>query len=113
MFIRKSESIESQNPSECTVNVYPFNSPNLSFATAFIDGRYPAEKRVTNTECEEIYYVLSGSGIIHSTTGDFKINIGDAYLFEKAEIYWVEGNKLSLVLVNYPKWTPEQHKVVD
>lgn len=55
----------------------------------------------------------TGSGIVHSEKGDFEISEGDLYFFEKGEIYWVEGNKLLLALVNAPKWTPEQHKIVD
>ena len=64
-------------------------------------------------KCEEIYFVISGSGIIHSEKGNFKISKGDAYFFEKKEIYWIKGNKLLLALVNAPKWAPEQHKLVN
>ena len=113
MLIRKLESTKVQNSKDCIVCEYEYPSKNFSFATALIDGRYPEEKRVTNLECEEIYYVMSGSGIVHSEKGDFEINEGDLYFFEKAEVYWVEGDKLLLVLVNAPKWTPEQHKIVD
>lgn len=92
---------------------YDYPSSQCSFATAFIDGRYPEHKRTVNVTCEEVYYVLSGSGIVHSEKGDFEMSEGDLYFFEKGEIYWTEGNKLSLVLVNAPKWSPEQHKIVD
>jgi hypothetical protein len=56
--------------------------------------------------------VQSGYGIVHSERWDFALSQWDVYLFEKNEIYWVEGRELSLVLVNVPKWTPEQHRVV-
>ena len=113
MLIKKLESTKVQNSKDCTVYEYEYPSKNFSFATALINGRYPEEKRVVNLECEEIYYVISGSGIVHSEKGDFEINEGDVYFFEKKEVYWVEGNKLLLALVNAPKWTPEQHKIVD
>ncbi len=49
----------------------------------------------------------------NSEKGDFEISESDLYFFEKGEIYWVQGNQLSLALVNAPKWTPEQHYVVE
>ncbi|MBI2233330.1 MAG: AraC family ligand binding domain-containing protein [Candidatus Aenigmarchaeota archaeon] len=112
MLIKKSESTKIENSKECIVWEYEYPSRYFSFATALIDGRYPEEKQVTNLECEEIYYVISGSGTVHSEKGNFEINEGDLYFFEKGEVYWVEGDKLLLALVNAPKWTPEQHKVV-
>lgn len=113
MLIKKSESKKIQNSQDCTVWEYDFPSKDFSYATALIDGRYPEQKRVTNLECEEIYFVISGFGIVHSEKGYFQISEGDLYFFEKGEIYWVEGSKLLLALVNAPKWTPEQHRVVD
>ncbi|MFH1889990.1 MAG: cupin domain-containing protein [Candidatus Kuenenbacteria bacterium] len=113
MLVKKSSATKIQNSKDCTVWEYDYPSKLFSFATAFIEGRYPEEKRTVNLECEEVYYALSGSGIIHSEKGDFEISEGDLYFFEKGEIYWTEGNKLLLVLVNAPKWSPEQHKIVD
>jgi len=113
MLIKKSEAKKIQNSQDCTVWEYDFPSKGLSYATALINGRYPEQKRVSNLECEEIYFVISGSGIVHSEKGDFEISEGDVYFFEKSEVYWVEGNQLLLALVNAPKWTPEQHKIVD
>lgn len=113
MLIKKSEAKKFQHNEACSVWEYEDLSPKFSFATAEINGRYPEEKRVCNTACEEIYFVQSGYGIIHSARWDFAITQGDVYLFEKDEIYWVEGRELLLVLVNIPKWTPEQHKSVE
>ncbi|MCR4264051.1 MAG: cupin domain-containing protein [Candidatus Roizmanbacteria bacterium] len=113
MMVKKSSAIEIKNSKDCTVWEYEYPSRLFSLATALIDGRYPEEKRTTNLECEEVYYVLSGTGIVHSEKGDFEINEGDLYFFEKGEIYWTEGNKLSLALINAPKWSPDQHKIVD
>ena len=113
MLIKKSNALEKKNSEVCTVREYDYPSSLFSFATALIDGRYPEAKRVVNLECEEVYYVSEGSGVIHSEKGDFEITEGDLYFFEKGEIYWVEGVKLLLVLVNAPKWSPAQHKVVE
>ena len=113
MLIKESESTKHENSKECTVWEYEFPSQKFSYATALINGRYPEQKRVTNLKCEEIYFVISGSGVVYSEKGDFEISKGDVYFFEKGEIYWVEGNQLFLALVNAPKWTPEQYKIVD
>lgn len=113
MLIKKSDTKEIKNANTCTVWEYACPSELFSFAKVMIDGRYPEEKRVTNLECAEIYYVTAGTGTIHSSKGNFKINKGDLYFFEKGEIYWVEGQKLSLVIVNSPKWKPTQYKIVE
>ncbi len=113
MLIKKSEAREKQNCPDCTVWEYEYPSKNFSFATALINGRYPEANRASNTGCEEVYYVISGSGIIHSEKGDFTLNPGDLYYFEKGEIYWVEGKELLISITNAPQWTPEQHKIVD
>ena len=112
MLIKKLEAKQINNSKTCKVWEYEFKNKNFSSAVALINGRYPEEKRVTNTKCEETYYVISGSGIIHSNKGDFKIREGDMYSFEKGEKYWVEGIDLHLALVNIPKWTEQQHKIV-
>lgn len=113
MLVKKFQSKKVENSKDCVVWEYEYPSKLFSFATALINGRYPDKKRVTNLECEEIYYVVSGSGVVHSEFGDFKIEQGDLYFFKKGEKYWVEGKNLFLVLVNAPKWTTKQHKNID
>lgn len=113
MHIKKSEATMFEHSKDCTVWEYEFPSKDLSYATAIINGRYPTEKRVRNRKCQEVYFVLSGSGTIHSAKGDVAMHEGDLYFFEKNEIYWVEGNNLKLALVNTPKWTPDQHEIVE
>lgn len=112
MLIRRSQSKKIKNSKDCTVWEYEYPSKLFSFATALINGRYPSKGRVMNQRCEEVYYVLSGHGTIHSEFGNFKINAKDLYFFKRAERYWVEGSKLAVILVNAPKWAPEQHKSV-
>lgn len=113
MLIKKLEADRFENTGNCTVWNYDFPNKELGCATALIKGRYPDEKRSVNLACEQIYFVISGTGTIHSEKGDFKINKGDAYFFEKGEKYWVKGDELFVALVNAPKWTPEQYKSVE
>ncbi len=112
MLIQKQESKKHQNSESCSVWEYDFPSESLGLATSYIHGRYPEQDKVTNLECEEMLYAVSGSGTIHSEKGDFVITPGDAYLIEKGEVYWLEGEDLSLLITTVPRWTPEQHKTV-
>jgi mannose-6-phosphate isomerase-like protein (cupin superfamily) len=113
MFVKKEDSEEKKNSDSCTVWEYSIPSRLFSFASALINGRYPDKGSVKNSACEEGYYVLSGTGVIHSEKGDFMIKKGDLYHFEKEEVYWVEGKNLSIVLVNSPPWSPDQHHQVN
>ena len=69
MLIRKEKSRKYESSQSCTAQEYDFPTKNLSFATVLVNGRYPKEKRTANTECEEIYYVISGTGTVHSEKG--------------------------------------------
>lgn len=113
MLIKKDQAEKKSNSDACTVWEYEYPSQLFSFAIAEINGRYPDEKRCANLECEETYYVISGKGVVHSEKGDYEIEQGDLYFFEKGEKYWVEGENLKVVLVNAPKWTLDQHKQVE
>lgn len=113
MLIKKTQTKKFANSKNCTIWEYKYPSKLSSFATALITGRYPEKGRTTNLKCEEIYYVISGSGIIHSELGNFKIKQGDVYFFKKGERYWVDGKKLVLTLTNTPKWTAKQSKNIN
>jgi mannose-6-phosphate isomerase-like protein (cupin superfamily) len=113
MLIKQTKAKKIQNSKSCTVWNYEFLNKKISYATALINGRYPEKGKAVNLKCEQIYFVISGSGIIHSEKGNFKINKNDLYFFEAKEKYWIEGNELFVSLVNAPKWNLEQYKVVD
>ncbi len=113
MLVKKIEAKKVSNSDKCTVWQYDTQTKNFDVATAFIDGRFPDEKRVINLELEEIYYVQSGSAVVHSEKGEFKIETGDVYLFEKGEKFWLDADELSLVITCSPAFDPEQHKIVD
>lgn len=113
MRIKKSEANEFKNSDECTVWEYKVPSKTLSVTSAKITGRYPAKGKVANTKVDQTYFVIKGKGIIHSSKGDFEIEEGDIYFFEKNEEYWVETDDLYVLLSHSPPWTFEQFKVVD
>lgn len=106
MLIKSSESQKKENSKSCSVREYDLPIENCSFAIIKINWRYPNKWKVSNLECDEIYYVISGSWIIYSDKWDL-------YHFEKTEVYWVEADNLELSVVNTPKWTAKQHILVD
>lgn len=113
MLVKKADAKKVENSDKCTVWEYDTKTENFNVATAYIDGRFPDEKRVVNLKLEEIYYVRSGSAVIHSEKGDFNIQKGDVYLFEKGEKFWLDANELSLVVTCSPAFDPAQHIIVD
>ncbi len=62
MLVKKSEAKKVSNSEKCTVWEYNTRTNRFNVATAYINGRFPDEKRVVNTELEELYYVQSGGG---------------------------------------------------
>ena len=113
MRIKNSEIDSKTNSEACMVKEYKFPFKELGIATATINGRYPDSGKVVNKKCDEIYYVISGNGIIHTEEGDFEINKEDAFYFEKNKWYWVEGNNLQIILPTAPSWFPEQYEQLE
>jgi mannose-6-phosphate isomerase-like protein (cupin superfamily) len=113
MLIKKSETRKKENSSTCTVWEHDHPSKNLSYATILVNGRYPEEKYASNQECEEIIFVISGEGKIHTEKGEFELNPEDSYYLEKGEKFYLEGNNLLIGVINSPSWTFEQYKEVD
>ena len=88
---------------------------SLGLAVAEIDGFYPSkEKWATNTDVDEMYYVMGGSGrITFEGKEPAKIEPGDAVLIPKSVKFRVEGNALKIVVPTSPAWYAEQHKYID
>jgi len=112
MLIKKVDAQKKENSSDCIVLEYDLPTKAFSHATAQINGRYPSEGGMKNELCEQTYYVLSGSAVIHSYKGDFEIEQGDIYFFEKNEVYWVQAVQLHVCVVNAPGWAAEQYQKV-
>lgn len=110
MYIKKEDAVKHKNSPTCTVWEYPTQNKNLSFAVSEIHGRYPDNGKVMNTECDEMYYVISGTGTVHHEIGNFEMKAGDIFFFEKGKSYWVEGKNFSIAIPTAPAWTPEQHQ---
>jgi len=113
MLIKKEQAIKKQNTEDCIVFEYEYPSTNSSFAISKIEGRYPEKGKSKNLECEQAYYVISGSGTIYSEKGNFEIEKGDLYYFTKEEAYHVIGKNLEVCILNSPKWNLEQYILIE
>ncbi|MFA5307180.1 MAG: hypothetical protein WC365_07070 [Candidatus Babeliales bacterium] len=111
----KSNRVSIKNNSQsCTINEYIFNQPSIGIAQALINGRYPTEhdKKVINCESDIIYFVLGGSGVVHTSADDFMLEPNDALLITHGNWYWVEGNNLKILVISSPEWQVVQYKEV-
>jgi mannose-6-phosphate isomerase-like protein (cupin superfamily) len=112
--IKVDQAPVKKNSSTCELNEYLFNQPNLGVARVVINGRYPSEegKKVINTGCDLMYFVLEGEGIVHTESGDFKARQNDAILLGRGKPYWTEGKNFKVLVISAPEWTPEQYKEI-
>lgn len=110
--MKASSARKEENSPFCTVWEYNFPNKNLWLAIAHINWRYPTTGKAIDHECNNMYYVLSGKGVIHDETGDYEIKPWDCFLFNKGERYRVEGNNLKVILPSSPTWFLSQHEII-
>jgi quercetin dioxygenase-like cupin family protein len=66
-----------------------------------------------NEVCSEMGYVVSGTGkLCHEDGTELAVAAGDAVYIEPGEIYYWEGEALSMVMPCAPAFYPEQHKKI-
>lgn len=98
---------------DLTVWEYATDSENLSIARGVVNGRFPEKGRHVNTICEEMYYVMGGTGKLFIEDEVIELARGDVYLIKPNKAYYVEGEQLDVLLPTYPKWTQEQSNIVE
>lgn len=111
MIIRAEQTTQKKPYAGCTI--YEYNSPSvvLTIARARIVTRYPEKGRAVNTQCEEVYYVLEGTGTIQIDNEISSIKQGDVCVIQIGKPYLVKGD-LTLLIATSPPWSPEQHQNV-
>lgn len=108
--IRKNQTQWRANSNTCFVHDYPTNCTDMNGAVIEIGDRYPDVRRVYNTVCTMMAYVLrSRDGRIVVEGAEHPLSTGDLIRIEPHERYYWEGN-LHLFVASIPAWTPEQHK---
>ena len=105
MLITKNAAHKKENGNTCTVWEYDFKKQEVGFSCAQINGRYPATGRVVNMACDLIYFVVSGSCVIHIENQVIELKQHDAFFLERNKEYFVVGDQAMLTLVESPRWT--------
>lgn len=87
------------------------NERSLDFCTNRITGRYPMEGYCSNTEVDELCFVLDGSGAIFKFSSEpINFEKGDVIFISKGDIYYWLGN-FKAALICTPAWSKEQCKL--
>jgi len=110
--IKKSESQEFKNGSNCAVYEYPMGDNAINGAVVKLSGRYPGKGSSVNSVCKMMAYIIDGGGAIFVDGKETKIEKGDLVLVEPNEKYYWQGS-MELFMPCTPAWTPEQYKVID
>jgi hypothetical protein len=113
MLIKQSNSIKKELWWTCTVREYKGESNILSSARSIINWRLPEKWAFINHKCEEVYFVISGTGKVFSDKWIFELQEWDVYHFANWEKYYVEWDNLNLVISNSPKREYEQFEIVE
>lgn len=88
------------------------NEKNIDFCINSINGRYPENGYCSNLECEELCYILDGSGTVFQKDNSITFEKGDIVFIHKKDIYYWQGN-FKVALICSPAWSKEQVKLYD
>ena len=88
------------------------NEKNIDFCINTITGRYPQKGYCTNEVCQEICYILEGSGSINKKNGVINFKQGDVIFIDKKDIYFWHG-ACKIIMICTPAWYKEQCKLFD
>lgn len=112
-FVAKSQSNQFVASDECVIYEYPLDSPKVSSTTAEITGRYPLAGWALNEVCDELAYVVSGSGKLLTPEQELNLKPGGSMLIEKGEKFAWQGDKLVVFIPCFPAWDPAQYKHIE
>lgn len=109
----KAKHFKYSNTSSVLEYSIDLNEKNLDFCINTITGRYPEKGYCSNLECEELCYVLEGTGSIHKKDENVRnFKSGDIIFLSKKDIYYWNG-KFKVAIVCTPAWSKEQCKLYD
>lgn len=111
--LTQSQANEFTNSETCKGLEFPFESNQMNIAVVEVNGRYPQTGSLLNEECDEMGYVLSGSGTVGTDDETHDITTGDAVYIKAGERFWWQGDNLRMLMPCSPPFYPEQHKEVN
>lgn len=98
---------------EFTILEYgPLGDGVANGTVAEVNGRYPLRGWGMNRLCDELVYVVSGTGVLETPTSHTPLNPGDvAFVPKEQRIAW-RGEQLVIFIPCVPAWYPEQHELL-
>lgn len=112
MIVKKENRVKKQIAKDSSIWEYPIHNEKLGVALAKINGRFPDSGKTVNKVCQEIYYIISGSGKIFIEDKEFELNEEDVFLIDAGKRYYVIGENLILACSTSPDWYPEQQNII-
>ncbi|UCC44379.1 MAG: cupin domain-containing protein [Candidatus Zixiibacteriota bacterium] len=92
---------------------YPFTA-GYSLAHATLPGKQSSRRhRLTS---DEVYYILSGTGVMHVDEESAEVAAGDAVDIPPGSIQWIENTgqeDLAFLCIVFPAWRTEDETVLD
>ncbi len=112
--VRQEEAAIFKNGETSSLLEYSIslNEKNIDFCINTITGRYPEKGYCTNELCQEMCYILDGSGSINKKDEIINFKQGDVIFIDKKEIYYWNGI-CKIIMICTPAWNKEQCKLLD
>jgi mannose-6-phosphate isomerase-like protein (cupin superfamily) len=109
---RKSEAKKLEEHSVSVFSEYqlPFN--NFAVGVSEIKARYPQTGFDIDSEINQAWYVIKGSGKLGLAEQEVTVNEGDLIAVPRATKFFIDG-QLTLVVVSNPPWSEKQHQHIE
>ena len=107
-----AETIVNSDTSSLLEYSLKLKEKNIDFCINTITGRYPEKGYCTNQVCQELCYILDGSGTINKKDEIVSFQKGDVIFIDKNEVYFWNGD-CKIIMVCTPAWYKEQCKLID
>jgi mannose-6-phosphate isomerase-like protein (cupin superfamily) len=112
MLISKKDAKAVQNSPECIFWEYAFPSEKLGIGPTMIAGRYPEKGwAVRNKVCDEAFFVVAGTGVLHDESGAQPFDAGDLLFFPMGKWYWLEGHVYGVASTSPPFFVKQHEKI--
>lgn len=113
-YITRSSARRIAVAPEFTIYEYgPLGDGVANGTVAEVNGRYPLRGWGMNGICDELVYVVSGTGAIETPTSQTVLNPGDVAFVPKGQKIAWRGDNLVVFIPCVPAWNPEQHELFD
>ncbi len=113
MVIRKKQSVLEVNTENVKIFDYRLPSNDVGFSYQELNGRVPESGEGRNTECDEWYFVVAGTG--ESVVDGIRESIepGDLVYIPKNKSSYLIASSLKIITVTKPNWEQEQYQEVN